>query len=125
MTWILIVSGIITAGAGLAVALFPRGMLDLAFGVDAPQDATLFFARHWGVLILAVGALVVCSAYAPAERLPILIAASVEKFAVVVLVFFGPLKRTLPMTAIACGDGLFTILYVAYLAGLFPAAFGA
>jgi hypothetical protein len=68
--WILIVSGVVTAGAGLAVASVPRGMLDLAFGVDAPA-------------------------------------------------------KRLPMTAIARGDGLFTTRYVAYLAGLFPAAFGA
>jgi hypothetical protein len=90
----------------------------LAFGVDRPEPATFFFARHWGVLILAIGALIVYSAYAPAARLPILAAGSLEKALVVVLIFFGPLKRTPMMTAIAAMDGLFTILYVAYLAGL-------
>jgi hypothetical protein len=116
--WILIVSGIVTAGGGLAALATPAFLLRFAFGVDREDPATLFFVRHWGVLIAAVGALIVYGAYAPATRLPVLIAASVEKFAVVVLVFFGPLKRTLPMTAIACTDGLFTVLYVAYLAGM-------
>jgi hypothetical protein len=75
----------------------------------------MFFARHWGVLILAVGALVVCSAYVPAMRFPVLVAGSVEKAAIVAMIFFGPLKRTAMMTAIAAMDGLFTILYATYL----------
>jgi len=115
--WILIVSGVATAGAGLAAFLAPAPLLRLAFGVDRPEPATLFFARHWGVLILAVGVLVVYSAYVPAARFPILIAGSVEKAVIVVMVFFGPLKRTLMMTGIAVMDGLFTLLYVAYLVG--------
>ena len=113
--WILIVSGIVTAVAGLGAFLATGPLLRLAFGVDRPEPATMFFARHWGVLILAVGVLVVYSAYVPAARLPVLVAGSVEKAAIVVLIFFGPLKRTLAMTAIAAMDGLFTILYVAYL----------
>jgi hypothetical protein len=113
--WILVVSGVATAAAGLGAFLATGPLLRLAFGVDRPEPATMFFARHWGVLILAVGVLVVYSAYVPAARLPILVAGSVEKAAIVVLIFFGPLKRTLAMTAIAAMDGLFTIMYVAYL----------
>ena len=41
-----------------------------------------------------------------------------HKAAIVAMVFFGGLKRTPGMTVLAAGDGLFTILYVAYLAGL-------
>ncbi len=113
--WILIISGIATAVAGLAAFLVPAPLLRLAFDVDCPEPATMFFARHWGVLILAVGALVIYSAYAPSARLPILVAGSVEKAVIVGMIFFGPLKRTLAMTGIAAMDGLFTILYVAYL----------
>jgi hypothetical protein len=46
------------------------------------------------------------------------VAAAVEKFAMGLAVFFGPVKRTTAMTAIAIVDGIFAILYVAYLAGL-------
>jgi hypothetical protein len=113
--WISIVSGLATAGAGLAAFAAPGPLLRLAFGVDRPEPATMFFVRHWGLLILAVGALVMYSAYAPAARVPILVAGSVEKAAIVLLIFFGPLKRTLAMTGIAAMDGLFTILYVTYL----------
>src|SRR5215472_15494853 len=115
--WILVASGIITAGAGLAALLFPHLFLRSAFGVESPTSSS-FFVRHWGVLIVAVGALIVYSAYAPAVRAPVLAAAAIEKFAIGLLIFFGPMKRTTAMTAIAVGDGAFAILYVAYLVGL-------
>jgi hypothetical protein len=116
--WILVASGVITGGAGLAAVLFPDLFLRLGFGVESPSSSLVFFVRHWGVLIFVVGALIVYSAYAPTVRAPVLAAAAIEKFAIGLLTFFGPMKRTSAMTAIAIGDGAFAILYVAYLAGL-------
>src|SRR5215510_15413359 len=116
--WILVVSGIITAGAGLSALLFPHLFLRLGFGVESPSSSLVFFVRHWGVLIFVVAALIVYSAYAPTFRAPVLAAAAIEKFAIGLLTFFGSMKRTTAMTAIAVGDGAFAILYVAYLAGL-------
>ncbi len=116
--WIMIVSGAITAGAGLAALLVPRELLRLAFGVTDAAGSTIFFVRHWGVLIGVIGGLVLFGGLAPAVRDPVLVAAAGEKVAIVVLIFFGPLKRTAAMTAIAAIDGLFAVLYVAYLAGL-------
>jgi hypothetical protein len=116
--WILIVSGLITAGGGLAAFLLPKMFLRLGFGDESPSDSAVFFVRHWGVLIIAIAALIVDCAYVPSIRLPVLVAAVVEKFAIGVLVFFGPLKRTAGMTAVALVDGFFAVVYVAYLAGL-------
>src|SRR5262252_4651183 len=116
--WILVASGIVTAGAGLTALLFPHPFLRSAFGVENPTSSLVFFVRHWGVLIFVVGALIVYSAYAPNVRPPVLVAAAIEKFAIGLLTFFGPVRRTTAMTAIAVGDGGFAILYVAYLAGL-------
>jgi hypothetical protein len=116
--WILVASGIVTAGAGLAALLFPHLFLRLGFGVESPASSLLFFVRHWGVLIFVVAALIIYSAYALIIRAPVLAAAATEKFAIGLLTFFGPMKRTTVMTAIAIGDGVFAILYVAYLAGL-------
>src|SRR5208283_2577152 len=116
--WILVASGVITAGGGLAALLFPQLFLRLGFGVESPTSSVVFFVRHWGVLIFAVAALIVYSAYAPTTRTPVLTAAAIEKFAMGFLVFFGPVKRTSSMTAIAIVDGVFAILYVVYLAGL-------
>src|SRR5215471_1502721 len=118
MGWILVVSGVITAGAGLAALLFPHLFLRLGFGIESPISSLVFFVRHWGVLIFVIGALIVYSAYAPTIRGPVLVAAAIEKFAIGLLTFFGPVKPTGAMTAIAMGDGAFAILYVAYLAGL-------
>jgi hypothetical protein len=70
------------------------------------------------VLVFVVGCLIIYSAYAPAIRVPVLIAAAVEKFALGLLVFFGPVKRTSGMTTSAVVDGVFAILYVVYLVGL-------
>ena len=116
--WILVASGIITAGAGLAALLFPHLFLRLGFGVERPISSLVFFVQHWGVLIFVVGALIAYSAYAPAIRGPVLVAAAIEKFAIGLLTFFGPMKPTSAMTAIAIGDGAFAILFVAYLSGL-------
>ncbi len=114
--WIIAASGVATAGAGLAAVLAPHPFLRFGFGVESPQSSLVFFVRHWGVLIFVVGALIVYSAGAPAVRTPILMAAAVEKFAIGLLIFFGSVRRTNVMTALAIGDGLFAILYVAYLA---------
>jgi hypothetical protein len=116
--WILVVSGVVTAGAGLAALLFPHLFLRLGFGVETPSSSLVFFVRHWGVLIFVVAGLIVYSAYAPTIRGPVLVAAAIEKFAIGLLIFFGPMKPTSAMTAIAIGDGAFAILYVAYLSGL-------
>src|SRR5262245_55491656 len=105
--WILVASGIITAGAGLAALLFPHLFLRLGFGVESPITRLVSFVRHCAVLILAIGALIVYCAYHSTVRAPGLTAAAIEKFAIGLLTFFGPVKRTTAMTAIAVGDGAF------------------
>jgi hypothetical protein len=92
--------------------------LRLGFETEsAIAPVTVFFVRHWGVLIFVVGALIVLSATAIPIRAPVLIAAAVEKLAMGALIFFGPMKRTPGMTAIAIVDGVFAVLYIAYLGG--------
>ena len=44
IAWILIVSGIATAGGGLAACLFPRLVLQFVFGVKSADGATMFVA---------------------------------------------------------------------------------
>src|SRR5271169_368505 len=118
IVWILVVSGAITAGGGLAAFLAPHLLLRLGFGVERPESASLFFVRHWGVLILALAALTLYGAYVPSVRTPVLVAGAIGKFSLGLLVFFGPVKRTSEMTAIAIVDGILAVLYLVYLAGL-------
>ena len=116
--WILIISGVATAGAGLAALLLPHTVLKLVFGADDADALTMFLLRHWGALLFVVCALTVYAAYYPDTRGPILTAAIVEKAIIFVLIFFGPAKRTAAMTAIATMDGTLAVLFAAYLAGL-------
>ena len=116
--WILIASGIITVGGGIAALVSPALFLRLGFGVEDPTASALFFVRHWGVLIVAIGALIVYGADVQAIRTPVLVAAAAEKFAMGLFVFFGPVKRIDAMTAIATLDGVFAIVYVASVAGI-------
>jgi hypothetical protein len=116
--WIIAASGAVTAAGGLAALVLPHPFLRLVFSVKYADASTLFFVRHWGVLIFAIGALIVAGTYSPAVRAPVLAAASMEKLAAFLLIFFGPAKRTMAMTAIAIADGVFAVLYVAYLAWL-------
>ncbi len=115
--WILTVSGLMTALGGVIALLNPQFQLRSTYGVETPASIAVFLMRHWGVLILAVGCLIIYSAYDLAIRVPVLIAAIAEKFAIGLLVFFGPVKRTNGMTVTAIVDGIFAILYVVYLAG--------
>jgi hypothetical protein len=116
--WILILSGGATAIGGLAACLCPQPVLQLVFGAKSTDALMMFFIRHWGALLFVVCALTVYSAYVPATRTPILTASVIEKLVIVVLIFFGPGKRTVAMTAIGTIDGILAILFVAYLAGL-------
>ncbi len=117
--WILVASGALTAIAGAGAFLFPKTLLRIVFKVENPEGAILFFVMHWGVLIFVVGALLKVVAYdEPALRAPVLIAAAVEKFAILFLVLFGPLKRTLGMSVIAAGDGTLAVIYTLYLLSL-------
>jgi len=115
--WILIISGIGTAAGGLAGLFLPRTTLQLVFGVKSSDSVTMFFVRHWGALLFVVCALTVYSAYVPVSRVPILTASIIEKYAIVALIFFGPLKRTIAMTVFGIMDGVLAILFIAYLAG--------
>jgi hypothetical protein len=114
--WILILSGAATAAGGFAACLFPHPVLQLVFGAKSNDGLTIFFVRHWGALLSVVCALTVYSAYFPGTRVPILTASVIEKIVIVALIFFGPLKRTVAMTAIGIMDGILALVFVAYLA---------
>jgi hypothetical protein len=116
--WILVISGIVAAGGGLAALLAPQTTLKLVFGVDNASALTEFFVRHWGALLFVVCSLTIYAAYFPETRGPILTAAIFEKAIIFFLIFFGSSARTRMMTAIAIMDGSLAVLFTAYLLGL-------
>lgn len=115
--WILVISGIPTAAAGLAALLFPKAVLKLVFGSTDTSPVTTFFTRHWGALLFVVCSLTVYAAFFPDTRGPILTAAAIEKLVIFILTFFGKLARTPAMAVIAITDGVLAVLFTLYLVG--------
>jgi hypothetical protein len=113
---ILLVSGIVTAGA-IAAFFAPRSIVRVLFRDELIAPPGVLLARHWGLLVSLVGCLIIYAAYAPALRYPILIVAVVEKAVLIALFFVGGVRWSPAMQAVAVIDGLFAALYIAYLAG--------
>ena len=114
---ILLITGLATAGI-LVVFVAPIRVMRVLFG-QAPSDAlSLFIARHWGLLVCLVGALLIYAAYHPEVRVPTLIVAIVEKVALVLGVLISPFRRRPSVLAMALADAGMSAVYVMYLTGL-------
>ncbi|HZY83570.1 MAG TPA: hypothetical protein VFE78_01955 [Gemmataceae bacterium] len=114
---VLLLTGLATAGA-LVLFLAPVTIMKLLFG-QAPSDAlSLLIARHWGLLVFLVGALLVYAAYHAEARTPTLIVASAEKAAFALGMFLSPFRRRPTVVVMALADAGMAAVYAAYLAGL-------
>jgi hypothetical protein len=117
MEWILLVTGLATAGA-LVLFLAPVTMMTMLFG-QAPSDAlSLLIARHWGLLVCLVGALLIYAAYHAEIRVPTLIVAIVEKAAFALGIFISPLRRRRTVLVMALADAGMAAVYLMYLIAL-------
>jgi hypothetical protein len=114
---ILIISGIATAAA-IALLFAPAAVFGMLFE-NVPSDAlSLAIARHWGIMVFCIGALIVWAAFRPELRTPVLIFACLEKIVLVIGVFALPLQARSGASVVALSDATFTVLYLLYLAGL-------
>ena len=113
---VLIVTGALTAGM-LAQFLAPRWILRHAFGEVPSGAVSIALARHWGLLLFCVGALLIYAGFHPAVRTPALVLASIEKVGFVGCVFGSSLRRRPAVAAMAIGDGVMVLVYVLYLLG--------
>src|SRR5438445_3226043 len=114
---ILLITGLAIAGA-LALFLAPVTMMKMLFG-QAPSDPlSLLIARHWGLLVCLVGALLIYAAYHAEIRAPTLIVASAEKAVLALGVFLSPFRRRPAVLAVALADAGMAAVYAMYLAGL-------
>lgn len=114
---ILIVTGLATMGA-IALFLLPKPGLKLFLGIETTESGILLLARHWGLLIFLVGALLVYSAFALEIRVPVLSVAIIEKGVGSALLWFELKPRPRLATFAALFDGGCVVLYLLYLAGL-------
>ncbi|WNM62290.1 hypothetical protein [Candidatus Nitrospira neomarina] len=113
---ILLVSGVATMGASVQF-LAPRLILKLLYEVEPSEPTILLLAKHWGLLIFLVGALLVYSAYDSSTRDPVLVVATLEKIVFAGFIFLGPVKKTSVGTFVAAGDTSFVVLYLLYFLG--------
>jgi len=89
----------------------------MIFG-ETPTDAiSLALARHWRLLIFCVGVLLIYAAFHPSVRDPAMVFAATEKVALGIGVLGTSLRRRAAAVAIAAGDSLIALVYIANLAG--------
>ena len=113
---VLIATGTLTASM-LAQFVAPSWVLRHTFG-EVPSGAVgITLARHWGLLLFCVGALLVYSAFHPTLREPAVVLASVEKVGFVVLVLGTSLRRRLMSSIMAAGDAVMVFVFALYLLG--------
>lgn len=115
---ILYVTGGITAAMFLQF-MAPRFFLKNLAKISLEDEAGLFYARHWALLVSTFGVLLVYAAIYPEIRKPILIAAAVEKGAFVLIIFSNLSKEfARRMVAAAVFDTFCVIAYLLYLTGI-------
>lgn len=113
---ILILTGLITM---LPVLQFfaPELMLQQQ-SLYVSDAAGMLFARHWGLVVFCIGALLVYAGKDPLARRPIIAAGLVQKLGLVVLLMMdwsNPALQGLHIVAVF--DAICVALYAAYLLG--------
>jgi hypothetical protein len=115
-TSILWITGAITMTPVLQFVA-PRQVLARMYRIELTDDAGVFFARHWGLLAAAIGALLMYAAAHPELRPAVVTAAMLEKAGLVVafaLARRSPFARGLRL-AVAF-DTACVAIYAAWLA---------
>jgi len=114
---ILLLTGLATVGA-LVMVLAPTRTLRMLFGHTSSNTTSLLIARHWGLLIFLVGALLVYAASHAEIRGPVLIIAGIEKAAFALSVFLSPLRQYRMAFIAALADASMAAVYFMILLGL-------
>jgi hypothetical protein len=113
---ILLLTGLATAGS-LVLFLWPVTTMRVLFG-QPPADALgILIARHWGLLVGLVGALLVYAAYHAEVRVPTLTVAAGEKAAFAIGALLSPRRRP-AVLVMALADAGMAAAYCLYLTGL-------
>lgn len=117
---VLVVSGIVTVLGGLQF-FAPSLVLSLT-GIPVTEPAGLFYAQHWALLVLVMGALLLYAVPNVALRRPILLAVGAEKLGLVGMVltqWSEPALQGMHMAAVF--DAVCVLLYGLYLLRRTPA----
>jgi hypothetical protein len=113
---ILLITGLATAGV-LVVFLAPATMIKMLFGQPLPGVLSLLIARHWGLLVALVGALLIYAAYHAEVRVPAMLMAIAEKVPFVLSLLMSPFRGRPAVLAMALADAGMSAVYLVYLIG--------
>lgn len=113
---ILVITGVLTASM-LAQFVAPSWVVRHTFGNFSSDALTKMFARHWGLLLFCIGALLFYAAFHPCMRVPAVVLASIEKLGFVACVFGTSVRDQRMASVMAAGDAVMVILFVLYIAG--------
>ena len=96
--------------------LLPKLMLEKVNEVKVTSPAGQFYARHWGLVVFSVGALLIYAGYKPVYREPIILAATIEKIGLIALLMADFNKAYTKKLKLAMYfDMVCVTLYVLYL----------
>jgi len=114
---VLVVTGVLTAGA-LVQFVAPSWTLRHTFGEVPSGAVSMTLARHWGLLLFCVGALLIYAAFHPVIRKPAVVLASIEKAGFVACVFSTSLRHRPIVATMATADAVMVLIFGLYLSGL-------
>ncbi len=96
--------------------LLPKRILPLLHKTPVQEDAGFFFASHWGLMCFVVGGLVVYAAFNEMFRIPILLAAAIEKAGLIAIIVKNRENSFYKnMASTAVFDGLCVLVYFYYI----------
>jgi hypothetical protein len=95
----------------------PSSVVSHTFGETPSGAASVVLARHWGLLLFCIGALLVYSAFDPAIRRAAVLLALVEKAGFAACVLGTSLRHRPVASMMAVGDAPMVVIYSLYLVG--------
>ena len=100
----------------IIVFLLPAQGPRLLFGIEAPEGAGGLLTRHWSLLAPSLGALLIYAAWHPELRVPLMLAAGIEKAGLIGLILASWNKPYVArMRPIAAFDLAIVLVYAIYL----------
>jgi len=114
----LYVTGIFTTSV-IVFFFAPELAMERLLKISLKDVFSVFLVRHWALLIGLFGLLIICSAHNPEIRNAVLIAASIEKAGLVLLILKNFNREfTRGLRGVMLVDATCVALYVLYLAGI-------
>src|SRR5262249_50841394 len=96
----------------------PSWILRHAFREVPSGAVSIALARHWGLLLFCIGALLIYAGFRPAVRKPAVLLASIEKAGFVACVLGTSLRHPPVVALLAIADAFMLLIYGLYLSGL-------